>query len=973
MEQAKRYKGFIVTKSVPIDELQCHLTELQHEKSGSPLVHIANDDPENFFCISFKTLPTSSNGICHILEHTVLCGSKKYPVKDPFFSMSRRSLNTFMNALTGSDFTCYPAASQIEQDFYNLLDVYIDAVFHPNLSPLSFIQEGWRLEFSVSQDPSTDLEYKGVVMNEMKGALSSPMARVLEAINRFLYPDSPYGYNSGGDPEYIPTLSHEELIRYHKSHYHPSRAIFFFSGNIPLEKHLDFLEPYLNNFKQAPPLPEVPKQEKFHHPVYKELFYPYSGQDSTADQSFISFCWLTSSILDQLDVLALSVLDIVLMETDASLVKMALLKSGKCKQVYSMIDAEVSQIPYAIIINGCHKEDVEALKHIVFDTLKKLSREGIPPHLIENALHQLELAKSEITGDSAPFGLSLFYRSVLLKQHGARIEDGLHIHALFDLLRQKMEESSNFFGKIIDTYFLNNQHFVTLVACASKELASQEREKEQKRLKEIKEALSEEAKARILQQSTDLLQSQEEEDQNIDLLPKLALSEVPKKSRHLSLTREQAGSLDVFSHPTFTNGLTYANLLFPMPYLAKEDFWLLRLFTLMLPQIGCGNKSYQELLEYLQANTGGVSCYSSFYSQISDPENLSCALHLRGKALDSKAPKLFEILFDMATSPMFQDPERIKELIIKHASGLQTNFVANALKYASSLSTSTINPAGVYAYASSGLEYYNKITRLASKIDSELDWLLAELERLQNLVLCTKGAHLVLSCSKTQKSKYQEEGFYGLDALPAKEFSPWKTDALPLQIGPQARCIPSPVAFTSVALKNVSYANKASAHISLAANIFDNVTIHKRVREQGGAYGGGSSSSPMGGTFSFYSYRDPNIASTIEAFKEAIMEAAAGQFDDEDLEEAKRELIQHFDSPIAPGTKADVAYCWWREGKTEEARQSHRDTVLSATKEDVSQAVRTYIQPAFEEASIVTFGPKELIEKEVPTFQRESL
>jgi presequence protease len=324
-----RYRGYLVTKSLYIQEQQCHLTELVHESSGACILHLGNQDPENLFSLSFRTLPESSNGVAHILEHTVLCGSQKYPVKDPFFAMNRRSLNTFMNALTGADFTCYPAASQVEQDFYNLLDVYLDAVFHPLLKEQSFAQEGCRLEFSDPLDPTSPLQYKGVVYNEMKGSLSSPMTRLIEALNSELYPNSPYGFNSGGDPSQIPNLSYEELLFFHKNYYHPSRCLFFFYGNLPLKKHLDYISHHiLKNVHKLPELPPIPKQPRYTKPVYKEAFYPLAAEEITEDKAIIAFSWLTCSIKEQITLLALSVLDIVFMDTDASLLKIELLRSG---------------------------------------------------------------------------------------------------------------------------------------------------------------------------------------------------------------------------------------------------------------------------------------------------------------------------------------------------------------------------------------------------------------------------------------------------------------------------------------------------------------------------------------------------------------------------------------------------------------------------------------------------------------------
>ncbi len=349
----ERYGDFVVTKCLEISELNCTLKELKHEPSGAQVMHIANDDPENLFCLSFKTYPASSNGAAHILEHTVLCGSRKFPVKDPFFSMNKRSLNTFMNALTGSDFTCYPAASLNEKDFYNLMDVYIDAVFHPELKKMSFLQEGHRLEFTDPKDPKTPLEYKGIVFNEMKGSLSSVDTRLWHALMQSLVPDLPYAFNSGGDPRFIPELTYPELIAFHETFYHPSRCLFFFYGNLPLRQHLDFIaEKALKNVPSLPPIPPLKKQRRFTAPIHREMRYPVSESDALSERAIIAFSYLTAELLDQEEVLALSVLDCVLMETDASMLKSALMESGLCIHAEGYMDTEMSEVPYAMSVKG---------------------------------------------------------------------------------------------------------------------------------------------------------------------------------------------------------------------------------------------------------------------------------------------------------------------------------------------------------------------------------------------------------------------------------------------------------------------------------------------------------------------------------------------------------------------------------------------------------------------------------------------
>lgn len=960
------YNGFTVTKSMPIAEVHCHLTELTHDESGAEVLHIANDDPENFFCLSFRTLPESSNGVAHILEHTVLCGSKKYPIKDPFFAMNRRSLNTFMNALTGADFTCYPAASQVSQDFYNLLEVYLDAVFHPILSEISFSQEGYRLEFANLEDPKTALQFKGVVFNEMKGALSSPSTRLVEAVNAALFPNIPYGHNFGGDPDKIPNLTYQELVAFHKNYYHPSRCLFFFSGNLPLERHLDFIAQHaLKGVKKMPPLPKIPKQPRFLKPVHKELSYPIAPDEPVEDKVIICFAWLTTSILDQLTVFMISILDIILMDNDASILKRELLRSGLCKQAHSLCDSETSEIPYGFIVKGCSEKDAKAIEAIIFHTLEKLADNGIPHHQVETALHQLELFRSEITGDQAPHGLSLFSRSALLKQHGGNAEDGLRIHSLFEEIRSKFQENPLFLSDILKKYILNNKHYVRILMRPDQSLSQIETAKELDRLETIRKALSDTDVQKIVDNAKKLKLLQDSENaKSLEILPKIHIQDVPKKSREIALTHTPLQNLDLFHHSAFTNKIAYATVVFAIPETNEDDLWLLRLFSILLPQMGAGLHSYQQTLELIQEHTGGIGSYLSINHQAQDAKSFTPTFHLRGKSMYHKAQKLFSLLFDMISAPNFTDRDRLKELILKHYTNLHSGLVNNALKYAMNLSASAVNVAGKILQSWYGLEYFYKIKSLAKNIDSEMEKLIADLERMKEHLLSMPGPHLVLTCDQTELSKYIESGFEGLVDLPFRPESSWKGNYALTKLAPQGRIIASPVAFTSKICSSICYSHPDSPALTLAGFLFDNLVLHKRVREQGGAYGSGSVASSMSATFTFYSYRDPNIVSTLQAFDEAVQTIVNGNFSDDELEEAKLEMIQNLDSPIAPGSRADVAYTWFREGKTQEMRQAYRDKVLNAQKQDIMRVLQKHLIPELRNAKIVTFASKELLEKE---------
>lgn len=960
------YHHFKLTKIIEISEIQCFLRELIHEPTGARVMHIANEDSENLFCLSFQTLPSNSNGVAHILEHTVLCGSEKFPVKDPFFAMNRRSLNTFMNALTGADFTCYPAATQVPKDFYNLLEVYLDAVFHPNLKELSFLQEGHRLEFANPSDPHSSLEYKGIVYNEMKGALSSSSARMAEAINRALFPDITYGFNSGGDPHEIPQLTYAQLKEFYQTFYHPSRCLFFFYGNIPLEGHLDFIAKHtLNEAQKAPPLPSIPLQPRFKEPVRRELTYPISSEEEITDKTLIAFGWLTCHILEQQEVLALNVLEIILLDTDASPLKMALLRSGLCKQVASFIDVELNEIPWGISVRGCNPHQVDALETLLMRTLKEIADKGIPLQMVESAIHQLEFHRSEITGDHAPFGLSLFMRSALLKQHGADPEQGLMIHSLFNQLRKKTVEDPGYFSGLIEKYLIRNSHFVRIVMHPDKTLAAKEAEEEKLVLEKIKAALTPEQTQNIIQKAAELAHfQQQQEEEDVDILPRVSLNDIPVMTHHYALVREQVGQLEVFHHSTFTNGIVYADLAFDLPDLPEKDLPFLRLLTIVLTQMGAGERHYAENLDYIQGHTGGIGAGISLNLQAQQHDRFSPTFHVRGKALHRKVSKLFPLLHETMSQPRLEDLERFKEILFKHFTNLEGRLTQSALRYAINLSASALNTPSKVANELYGLPYYWKIREIVRNFDQEGPYALAKLQELQKQVMGLENPHLIISSDPQIYNEMKGHGFYGLKDIETRTFAPWTGAFSPSPIEPQGRLIASPVAFVSKVFPTISYVHPHAPALSIAAFLFDNLTLHTRIREQGGAYGGGAVSNALSGNFYFYSYRDPNIASTLKAFEEAVELIREGKFDDEDLREAKLEMIQTLDSPISPGSRAELAYSWMREGKTLEIRQAFRNRILALTRKDIIKAVQEIIVPHMQRGVEVIMTGKELLEKE---------
>jgi Zn-dependent M16 (insulinase) family peptidase len=951
------YRGVLITKYLPLPELESALIEAVHEPSGARIIQIANNDPENLFSLSFQTLPNNSNGVAHILEHTVLCGSKRFPVKDPFFAMGRRSLNTFMNAMTGQDFTCYPASSQVEKDFYNLLDVYLDAVFYPTLKRLSFLQEGHRLAFTEAGNKESPLAIQGVVYNEMKGAMTGSDQRLWFHLFKSLTPDLPYAYNSGGDPKEIPLLSHEELVDFHRTFYHPSCCLFFFYGNLPLSKNLDFiLDRVLENVEKKSLLPPLPLQPRFSLPCVVKESYPIALNEDSAKKTVVALGFLTAPISEQTDLLALSLIDSLLTDTDVSPLKLALLKSGLASSIESSIDLEMSEAPWVLVCKGCDPEAADMILKLFQSTLKDLALKGFPKESIEASLHQLEFQRTEIGGEGVPFGLTLFFRAVLAKQHGADSESALLIHSLFQDLREKLT-NPDYLPSLIQRYFLKNPHFVLLTLAPDPTLEQKEAKREEDLLKEVRARLSEKEIEALFKQEQALTAYQNEvEQQSLDCLPKISLEEVPFHAKDYPLAPSKQSSLQLFHHSSFTNHIVYADLLFDLPNISPEDLSLLPFLTRSLCEVASRGRTVQETLELQQASVGELG--AMLVPFIIDEENSSCepALCLRGKALLRKAPILFDLMRDFVLSANFRDMPRIKELLLEHTTHLQNRFSKQAMAYAIQLASSGFSPLASLMNRWQGLPYYQKAVGWARSFDAGF---VESLESLYQSLFGQGAPTLVLSCSKVP-----ELGNFA-SSLPHRKLPEWQMNQVPFTpVEPQGRIIAAPVAFNAFAFQTVSYSDSASAPLLVATDLLENVVLHREVREKGGAYGAGASYSPATGHFHFTSYRDPHLSRTHAAFLKAIDRIASGKFSESELEEAKLGILQDLDAPLPPGQRASAAYGWHRTHRTYAKRDAYRRAIIETSKEDIAKAIETHLAKRKETGVFVSFAGEDLLKKE---------
>lgn len=929
------YKGFIVTNSVAIPELEGHLTELIHEESGAEVVHIGLPDPENFFTIAFLTPPDSSKGTAHILEHCVLEGSKKYPVPNLFHALTSRSVASFMNAMTTADTNYYPVASYDEQDFYNTLDIYIDAVFNPLLSPLTFKQEGHRVEFQNPNDPSSSLEFKGVVYNEMKGAFSMPYTRLIKSMAAETYRDSAYRFNAGGNPEDILKLKYDEFCDFHKKYYYPGNAILFFSGDIPLQKHLDFLakQSSLQGPVRARAEPIV--QPRYPSVVRKELLYP--GQ-----QELLGFSWLLGSSHDAQETVALNLLEIILMGSDASPLKSKLLESGLCKEVQAGLHFYRTAGSYNMVFEGVKAEDCDKIEQLL-NTL--LSEVEVTDEAIDQAAKLYQLLTSDMAAGGQPFGLTLYQRAVYLKLYGYKIEDMLHTEQQIDAIKKL---GPRYFQELIKKYFLNGPHLVRMLFLPSSKLQRQESDAEKRTLSDLRKNLSDD---RILsiQQDAQAIATISANDE-LHLLPRPVMGTV----KHIELSKQVHQAINLFHHECFTNHITYVDLMLAVPDMALEELWMLQLFCDLAPELATDTRSYQENLNFIQENSGGISLNLTV-------QNEKPFIHMRTKGLDSKQEVLFSLLYDVLLKANCSDQKRVKELILKYVATVANSIDHASLKLAMGKSFASTSKSNQLQSYFDGLYYIQKIIDLAAHIDERIGACTDRLAQLQKSLLDTSRIDVVLTCSTEAMESAKNHGIAKLTLLTCDSARAFQQD---VSIDQQRSCAfitNSSVADNVRAFTTYDFRHQDAPIIATCAHLLQATCLHKRIREQGGAYGAGAKYSLSSGNFVLFSYRDPNIAKTAAIFEEALTSLS---FTDDELEDAKLLAAHQNTKQLAASVRGFSEYFNLQENRSETDRLQYHERVKNVSRDDVYRVINEIILPKFRQSVLITFAGEELINKE---------
>ena len=935
--------GYTILRKERLDRLEGSYLELEHERTGARHLHVECPDDNNSFAVFFPTVPKDSTGVAHILEHVVLAGSQKFPVRDPFFSMTRRSLATFMNAFTSADWTMYPFSSRNAKDFKNLLEVYLDATFFPRLDEDSFKQEGIRFEFEDPADPNSGLRYKGVVYNEMKGALASPQAAVQKIVGETMFPGLTYSYISGGDPEHIPDLTWEHLRKFHAVHYHPSNAYFYTYGDQNLEQTLAAIEENaLKHFNRIEVDTSIPDVKRFKKPVKAVEPYPATAGEDNTRKAQALVAWVTVHTGDSFQLLAMRVLAEVLLGNAASPLRKALIDS---KLGTAMADGSGLQDDYRETVFGAGlkdiaQEDAEKVERVVLDTLERVVNDGVDQTQVDAAIHHLEFEKRERSNAGFPYSLKVLFTALAPYYYGGDPYDALNFDA--DLARlERDRKAGRFFENLIQAELLDNTHRALLTVVPDTELEERKRHKELERLAKIEASLTEADKARIVAEALRLKQEQDAK-QDLSTLPTLELTDIPMKFENVPSRDAKLGSAHVEFFPLPTNGVTYIDIRSDFSALTPDEKDLLPLFGRVLTQAGAAGQDYVEIAKRIASYTGGVGAAAQV-QPLAAREDYLQSFMVSGKALDRNAKPFIDLLTDL-TVHLEIDTGRLKEIIAETATRLESSLANLGFQLAILLAQSKLNSEGAMNDRLQGIGMLHVMRNLAKLDESGLRDLVSRLDAIRRKLFRSDSITMVVTSEESMIETlkgYLADFVAALPVTAGRNGAPVKPP--PLDPVREARTAPMPVAFNVRTFKTVRYQHADAPVLLVLANYVRDTFLHKELREKGGAYGAYAQANTGGGNFYFGSYRDPNIIRTYDTYDRAVRWVTDSDIDPEALKEAILGACGDVDPLESPDIKGRREAINRLTGFTRAEREKFKQRLLSATAADLQRVAKSYL------------------------------
>lgn len=959
--------AYEVIKKDSIKDLGSEGWILRHKKSGARIALLSNDDENKVFTIGFKTPPADSTGVAHILEHSVLEGSKEFPVKDPFIELVKGSMNTFLNAMTYPDKTLYPVASCNDKDFANLMHVYLDAVFYPAIykEPRIFYQEGWHYEM---EDVRDELKLNGVVYNEMKGAFSSSDDVLDREIVRGLFPDTVYANESGGDPDAIPDLTYEQFLAFHSRYYHPANSYIYLYGNMDMAERLIWMdEHYLSHFDKIDVDAQIGLQEPFAEPRETRKTYSITESEPMEHNTYLTCSIAAGDVLDREEYIAFQILDYALCSSQGAPLKQALLDAGIGEDVYSDYDSGTRQPYFSIVAKGAEESQKEEFLRVIEETLEKLSKGGLDKKRLLAGLNYYEFKYREADFGIYPAGL----------MYGLQMMDSwlyddekpfIHIEAgdTYAALRKKVD--SRYFEELISEKLLNNPHRSVLVLAPERGLTARKDEELAKRLALYKESLSETELEKIVEQTRQLRAFQEEPDRPEDLakIPLLAREDIRRKVEPVILEERCVGDTKLIYHSIPTNGISYFRLLFDVTDISSELFPYIGILKAAFGLVDTENYSYQELFTQTDLLTGGIVPVTNLYPNAKDLTQRRITFEVKGKAFDKNLQDAMALIEEMLIRSDYSDTKRLYEILAELKSRLQSSMMSAGHVVAGGRAVSYFSENAAIQEVLSGMDFYRLLEKICGDWEQEGKKTVEKLSELAKQIFCREN--LLLDFISQDEAVYEQfrELAGGLkEKLPVKNAAgqPYRVETVRRNEGFLSS---SQVQYVCRAGNFLKHGLPYTGALRILKGILGNDYLWNQVRVKGGAYGCMCSFGKNGDAW-FVSYRDPNLAKTIEAF-----EAAPGwveQFADDEraMTQAVIGTISEMDTPVNPAAKGLRSLSIYLTNQTEEQLQRERDEVLDATAQDI-RALAAYIRAFLEDDCLCVVGNEKKIEEEKEKF-----
>lgn len=950
-----------------VEDVQSDGFILRHKKSGARIAILSNNDDNKVFYIGFRTPPEDETGVPHIIEHTTLCGSKKFPVKDPFIELAKGSLNTFLNAMTYPDKTVYPVASCNDQDFKNLMDVYLDAVFNPNITKYEeiFKQEGWHYELTGKDD---ELKINGVVYNEMKGAYSSPDEVLSSQIYRSLFPDNTYSKDSGGNPEYIPKLTYEAYLDFYHKYYHPSNSYIYLYGDMDVVERLEWLDKeYLSLYDYKKVNSEINKQPAFDEIKNVEAQYSITMDDSQENKTYLSYNRVVGDSLDEMLYQAFDVLDYALVSSPGAPVKQALIDAGIGDDVYGSYDAGILQPVFSFVAKNANASQADEFESIIENTLKEVVKTGINKEALLAGINSSEFKFREADFGQFPKGL-LFGLNCLDSWLFDDMKPFIHLECLGTFAKLRKAVDTDYFEKLIQEYLLDNTHGSSVTVKPKRGLGNEREEALAKELSDYKASLSDEEIKKLIEDTEHLKKYQEEPSSDEDLrkLPMLTRADMKKNAMPFSNIEDELWDVKVVRHDIESNGIDYISFLFDAGDFAQSELGYLGFFTNALGLVSTEKYSYTDLANATNIYTGGISTGTASHPDIKDRNNFVFKFEVKLKVLEKNLDKALELMEQMLLSSDFTDTKRLGELVAQIKARLQANLSSSGHLVAAMRSMSSFSRYALYQDELKGVAFYRSICRIEKELSespkSVSDKLAAIAKKLfarNRMLISFTGNNEAYGNAKPSLEKVIA-GFNKMSAVGNQAEVHFNT-------AKEAFIDASQIQYVAKTGDFICEGYEYTGALRLLRIILSYDYLWINVRVKGGAYGCMNTFLRSGESY-FVSYRDPNLSDTLDVYDRIPEYIKSFSPDERDMTKYIIGTFSALDTPMNPEAKGSRSLSAYLEGITYEQIQKERNEILNAQPEDIRR-LADLVEAVLKKDSICVIGNENMIKESAELFE----